>query len=183
MLHRKDNETAECSQLHVALNLQGRVTGEQSRQMKELAAHISQLPKGLNKLTTNSQLTPTYASTPIIPKPMYYGDYAKCRGFLLQCKLYFCSSYANWGTKAHYIYYLSRWRGHEMGDGCNGKQHDQPQICAVSLITLQMERMSISICQGQSRVSGNTLEFCTIAVSGMRWRYKPYFGKDWIKLS
>lgn len=74
------------------LNVQNQAIAEQSRQVLQLTSKVHQLAEGLTQLAVQPAPATVVVSspTPTLPKPENYsGDGATCRGFLLQCQLYF----------------------------------------------------------------------------------------------
>lgn len=72
--------------LHQALATQGRYVGKQDQRIKELMEQLFCLSTSVAQTTAQAASS---AHSPTITKPEKYdGEASRCRGFLLQCKLY-----------------------------------------------------------------------------------------------
>lgn len=93
MLHRPDQE-ADSTQLRDSLSAKSRTIGKWDRQVQQLTAQVQHLAEKLAQLIVQHVHVTTTSMPPIphIPFPnKYSGDPASCRGFLLQCQLYFAA--------------------------------------------------------------------------------------------
>lgn len=86
---------------------QSQIIIEQWQQIQQLAGQVEHLTEGLSLLMNKaSALTPSIAML-TIPKPcVYSGDPDSCKGFMVQCKMYF-EAYLNINEACKYTTFLT----------------------------------------------------------------------------